>query len=75
MNNISVRSLQGLLLLFLDKRDGFANKNEKFHNPSIKKTLITINGVPHELFAAGLKARCICPELSKHSYKENSDIT
>ena len=28
MNNLSSRSLQGLLLLFLDKRDGFANKNE-----------------------------------------------
>ena len=24
MNNLSSRSLQGLLLLFLDKRDGFA---------------------------------------------------
>ena len=29
-NNLSVRSLQGLLLLFLDKRDDFANKNEEF---------------------------------------------
>ena len=32
VNNISVRSLQGLLLLFLDKRDNFANKNEDFYN-------------------------------------------
>ena len=30
VNNLSVRSLQGLLLLFLDKRDDFANKNEEF---------------------------------------------
>ena len=37
VNNLSVPSLQGLLLLFLDKRDDFANKNEEFHNPSIKK--------------------------------------
>ena len=28
VNNLSVRSLQGLLLLFLDKRDDLANKNE-----------------------------------------------
>ena len=35
VNNISTRSLQGLLLLFLDKRDDFANKNEEFYNPSI----------------------------------------
>ena len=37
VNNLSVRSLQGLLLLFLDKRDDFANKNEEIYNPSIKK--------------------------------------
>ena len=28
VNNLSVRSLQGLLLLFSDKREDFANKNE-----------------------------------------------
>ena len=39
VNNLSVRSFQGLLLLFVDKRDDFANKNEEFYNPSIKKTL------------------------------------
>ena len=37
VNNISVRSLQGLLLLFSDKPDDFANNNEEFYNPSIKK--------------------------------------
>ena len=75
MNNLSVRSLQGLLLLFLDKCDDFANKNEEFYNPSIKKILITINGMPHDLFTAGLKVRGICPELSKYFYKENSNVT
>ena len=30
VNNLSVRSLQGLLLLFIYKRDDFANKNEEF---------------------------------------------
>ena len=63
MNNLSIGSLQGLLLLFLDKRDDFANKNEKFYNTSIKKILVTINGMPHQLFAAGLQARDIYPEL------------
>ena len=42
VNNLSVRSLQGLLLLFVDKRDDFANKNEEFYNPSIKKISITM---------------------------------
>ena len=41
-NILSVRSLQGLLLLFLDKRDDFANKNEEFYNPSTKKILVTM---------------------------------
>ena len=29
----------------------------------------------HELFASGLKASGIYPELSKYFYKENSDVT
>ena len=62
VNNLSVRSLQGLSLLFLDKKTDFANMNEECYNPSIKKILVTINGMPHQLFAAGLKARDIYPE-------------
>ena len=50
VNNLSVRSLQGLLLLFLDKRDDFANKNEDFCNPSINKILVTVNSNPHQPF-------------------------
>ena len=57
MNNLFVCSLQGLLLLFLDKRDDFANKNEQFYNQSIMKILVTINGMLHQLFAAGLQDR------------------
>ena len=53
VNNPSLRSLRGLLLLFRDKNDGFVNKNEEFFNPSIKKNLTTINGMPHQLFVAG----------------------
>ena len=75
MNNLSVRSLQGLLLLLLDKRDDFANKNEEFYNPDIKKVLTTINGVPHQLFAAGLQARDIYPEIKKYFYREHSSVT
>ena len=75
VNNLSVRSLQGLLLLFLDKRDNFANKNEEFYNSSIKKVIITINSMPHQLFAAGLKARDIYPEIKKYFYREHSNVT
>ena len=75
MNNLSVRSFQGLLLLFLDKRDDFPNKNEEFYNRSIKKILVTINGMPYQLFAAGLQAREIYPELKRYLYEKNSDVT
>ena len=75
MTNLSLCSLKGLLLLFLDKRDDFANKKEQFYNPSIKKILVTINGMPHQLFAAGLKARDIYPELKNFFYKEHSSAT
>ena len=74
-SNPWVRSLQGLLLLFLDKRDNFANKNEEFYNSTIKKILTTINGMPHQLFAAVLQARGIYPELKKYFYKEHSNVT
>ena len=76
MNNLSVCSFRGLLLLFLDKRDDFANKNEEFYNPSIKKILVTINGMPHQLFAAGLRARDIYPKFKKYFYKKkHSNVT
>ena len=75
VNNLSVRSLQGFLLIFIDRRDDFGNKNEEFYNPSVKKILVTINGMPHQLFSAGLQAREFYPELNKYFYKENSDVT
>ena len=65
MNNLSFRSLRALLLLFLDKHDHFANKNEEFYNPSIKKILVTINGMPHQFYAGALGARDIYLELKK----------
>ena len=71
MNNLSVSSLQGLLLLFLHKPDDFANKNEEFYNPSIKKILVMINGDPHQLFKAGLQTRDIYPELKFFFTKNN----
>lgn len=55
--------LQSLQLLFLDKRDGFANKDEKLYKPIIRKVLTAINGMPHQLFAGGIKARYIYLEL------------
>ena len=74
VNNLSARSLQGLLLLFIDKRDDFADKSEEFYNPRVKKILVRI-GIPHQLYKSGLQARDIYPELKKYFYKESSDMT
>ena len=65
VNNLSVRSLRGVLLLFVDERDDLANKSKAFYNPSIKMILTTINGIPHQLFRAGLQGRDIYPEIKK----------
>ena len=66
VNNLPVRTLQVPLLIFLDNRDNFANKNEEFYNPSMKKILIKIDGDPHQLFAGDLLAKDIYPELKKY---------
>ena len=65
INNLSVFSLQDLMLLFLDKYDDFANKNEEFYYTTIKKVLTTINAMSHQLFAADLRAGDFYPELKK----------
>ena len=52
--------MQGLLLLFPDKGDDFAYKNEGFYNAGIKKVLATISGM---LWA------------KKYFYKEHCDMT
>ena len=75
INNLSVRSLQGLLLLFVDKQGDFANENEKFCNPSIKKILTTINEIPHQLYPGGVLSCDIFPEAKKYFYKPESDVT
>ena len=75
INNLSVRSLQGLLLLFVDKQNNFANENEKFCNPLIKKILTTINGIPHQLYPGGVLSRDIFPKAKTYFYKPDSDVT
>ena len=75
VNNLSVRSLQGFMLLFLNKRGDFANKNDEFYNPNINKILVTINGDPHQLFKGVLEAMDIYPEPKKYFYKDHSNVT
>lgn len=48
--NLSFRLLHDFLLLFIDKRDQVSSKNKKLYNLIIKKGLISINDIPHQLF-------------------------
>ena len=75
VNNLYVRSLQGLLLLFVDKHNNLVNKNEEFYNPNIKEVEVTINGMFRQLFAGDLVTGDIYPEIKKYFHKENSDAT
>lgn len=65
-NNLPVCLLQSWQLLFLDKRDGFANKDEKLYKPIIRKVLTAINGMSQQLFAGDINARYIYFELKKY---------
>ena len=66
MNNLSVRSLQGLLLLFPDKSDDFANKSEEFYNLRVKKILTTINEMPLSTFCSWLTGQRYLPRAKKY---------
>ena len=65
---------QGLLFLFLVKRNDFGNKSEEFYNPSIKKVL-RINDIPYQLSTAILQIGDIYPELKMCFYKEHFNVT
>ena len=54
--NTPARSMKGLLLLFVDHADAFQRDTEAFYNPHITKVEVTIEGVPNELYAQGLRA-------------------
>ena len=75
VKDLPVCSLQGLLLLFLDKCEDLANRNEEIYNPNLMKVLETINDMPHQLFAAGIQARNIYSVLKKYFKKEHSNVT
>ena len=51
VNNLSVCFCRVYCYYSLTNVMIFANKNEEFYNPSIKKVLVTINGISHQLFA------------------------
>ena len=57
--NTPARSMKGILFIFVDPADdgggaNFKRDTEKYYNPKIKKTTITVEGKPNQLYAEGL---------------------
>ena len=69
------KSLQGLLLLFLELKTDFDNKVESFYNLKIKKVNVTIDNNPYEIFKGTTLARNMYPEICKKFYQNNSDVS
>ena len=60
--------------MLFDNCDDFVDENGEFYNSTIKKDLTTINSMSDQLFAAGLHARNIYPEIKNYFYKEHSNL-
>ena len=63
------KSMKGILILFIDPADGgasFERDTEKFYNPKITKVSCTLDGVPNQLFASGMKPHQFFDEIRKH---------
>lgn len=57
--NTPAKSLKGILLLFEDPASGgeaWDRDTREFYNPLIEKVEITVEGIPNQLFAHGMKA-------------------
>ena len=63
--NLQAKSLQGLLLRFLEDQTDFAHKVENFYNPTIKKVNVTIDGDLHQLFKGSILPRNMYQEICK----------
>ena len=72
---LQAKSLQGLLLLFLEDKTDFDNKVENFYNPTFKKVNMTIDGNPHGIFKESILPKNIYPEICKKCYQNNSDVS
>ena len=62
------KSMKAILILFVDPADGgaaYSRDTEKFYNPKITNVMITLDGNPNQLFAAGMRAHQQFGEIKK----------
>ena len=74
--SVNARSCRGVLMLFKDDDHGkdFDCKNETFYNPTIKKLMISINGLNHEIYPGGMLPKDFYPEILKY-FDQDSEVT
>ena len=53
--NVPARSMKGVLMLFEEPADAFARQSEAFYNPKITKVEVTVEGIPNQLYAQGMR--------------------
>jgi hypothetical protein len=63
--NTPARSVKGILMIFEEPAAPFTRDSERFYNPKINKVEITIEGIPNQLYAQGMKAYQMWDEVQK----------
>ena len=69
--NFPVRSIKGILFLFISDYTDGTRDSEKFENPGISKVKVTIEGVANKIYPEGMRMIDQWPEIKKHFMSEN----
>jgi len=74
--NTPARSLKGILLLFEDPAAGamgpaFGRNSEFYYNPLITKVQVTVEGIPNQLYAQGMRPYQHWDEIVKEFARED----
>ena len=64
--NPQLRSLKGILLLFINPYTDGARDSESYFNPDITKVKVTVNGVPNRVYNEGISGTDMWKELTRH---------
>ena len=57
--------MKGVLMLFKEPTDAFARQSEAFYNPKITKVEVTVEGIPNQLYAQGMRPYQAWDEVRK----------
>ena len=64
--NPQLRSLKGILLLFINPYTGGTRDSESYFNPDITKVKVTVNGVPNRVYNEGISGTDMWNELTRY---------